>query len=472
MKFAERDPDAGYFDSWLWLPKRHVSKVQIQSALFYGGRRPEDPMIQAWDDAPEHFRVPRNFVPYSAFGSFSFPVYDTRFKDFPKIDVTSNLILDFQNPALDFQRRGVDALTSELDGILCLRCGAGKTPTALHAATVTGHPILVIINEGSLIQQWTEDIEWVLNLPKGAKVGQIGAGKFDWEHEITIAMVNTLANRIREGRLPSEMLRHFDPIIVDECHMLGAPYFNSAIPPFPGRRWGISATPTRNDQFDSLIQYTIGRVKYSYLMPELKPNVYFLRLETRPPQTKKAIEAVTDVKGDFHHLKCYGYLAEDRFRTEAIVAEIRVAIAHGRQVLVLTHSRKMCEALEPYFPQGGVVHGDIKPKNRFDIIKNANPLIAIMQVGKQALNKPGLDTLFVCDPYTNPNVLQQTMGRLLRIFAGKKSPSVIFAEDYRIDELRACCGSIKKTLGRWPISKGGAIGWRVIQPGRYKEQTK
>lgn len=256
-------------------------------------------------------------------------------------------------------------------------------------------------------------------------------------------------------------------LLVHNCHILGAPYFNSAIPLFPGRRWGLSATPRRNDHYDSLIEYTIGRVAYEFLLPELVPNVYFLRLETRIPPTKKAREAVSDMNGEFHHLRCYGYLATLRQRTEQIAREIRVAMSKGRKVLVLTHSRAMCDALAAHFPDGGgVVHGDIGASKRFDIIRNSNPLIAIMQVGKQALDKPELDTLIVCDPFTNPNILQQTMGRLLRIFAGKKRPSVIFVEDYRIDELRAACSSMKRTLSRWPISKGGAIGWRVISPSK------
>ena len=70
-------------------------------------------------------------------------------------------------------------------------------------------------------------------------------------------------------------------MIPDECHVVGAPWINRAIPPFQGRRWGLSATPNRVDQFNSLLRYTMGEVVYTYLEPELIPKVYFKRMNTK-----------------------------------------------------------------------------------------------------------------------------------------------------------------------------------------------
>ncbi len=469
LSLIVRDPGAGYLDTHLWLPKRFVSEVQIMSALFYEARSKEVGMVRAWKEEPHHFLVPRNYLSKEALGTLPFPVYDTRFTAFPKIALKSTVVLDAQAPQFDYQRKGAAGLLAVQDGILCLRCGAGKSPVGLHAAAQLGVPVLVIVNEHALAQQWRAEIKEFLGLT-GKAVGEVGAGVFDWEHDITVAVIHTLATRARNNTLPPEMARHFGVLLIDECHMLGAPFFNAAIPEFHGRRWGLSATPKRGDNFDSLIDYTIGSVVYTYLTPELRPNVYFLRLPTRIPATRVAQDATHDVTGEFHHGMAYGYLADMKERTKAIVEEVKVALSFGRQVLILTHSRRMCEVLGEAFPEGGVVHGDVKAKDRLRIIRASNPLIAIMRVGGQALNKPNLDTLFVVDPYTKANMAQQTMGRLLRSFTGKKSPSVIFVEDSQIPELVGCCGSLRRTLSRWPISKGGPIGYRMIEPGQNKKK--
>jgi hypothetical protein len=272
VKLFRRYPDRGYFDTWLWLPKRYVSTAQIQSVLLYEGR--DRKIIRGWKEEPDHFRVPRNFYSVEALSKLPYPVVDTRFTDFPKIQLTSHAQMDSRELGKTYQQEGCDALLESYDGILCLRCGAGKTVVGLHAAAQIGHPILIVVNEKGLARQWMEEIERFIGV-KEKDIGRVGGDKspFDWEHEITIGVVNTLAHRASDGRLPPEMVRHFGVVIADEAHLMAAPFFNKAIPPFHGRRWGMSATPHRDDGFDSLLRSTMGEIVYTYLTPDLHPTV-------------------------------------------------------------------------------------------------------------------------------------------------------------------------------------------------------
>lgn len=465
MKFAARDPNCGYRDNWLWLPRRHVSAHQISSALTYDNPRGSEP-VRSWHIEPHHYRVPRNFIDLETLSALPYPVYDTTFRDFPRVELKSRVVLDFMEPDKTYQRDGSAALLRCVDGILCLRCGAGKTVTALHTAVQANVPILIGVDEIGLAHQWVEEIEEWLGLSK-QEIGLIGGdgAKFDWEHAVTVATLRTLASRVAAGTLPSELVQHAGVFLIDEAHVAGAPYINTAVPPFHGRRWGLSATPRREDGFDPLLTNTIGRVVYSYLTPDLVPRVLFRRIATRINMADPKVFAAThDTKRNFHFGMTYGYLAvaaPDRFRI--IAQDIRDALSEGREILVLTHSVDMAELLGSEFPEAGVISGRVKGKERLRRIKECNPVIGIVRLGKQALNKPKLDTMMICEPFTKEGVVQQVMGRALRKFAGKKKPIVVFYEDETITPLSRMCAKLRSSLARWPQAKGGAIPFSITR---------
>lgn len=459
MKFILRDPEAAYLDTHLWLPKKYWSDQQLKQALQYYLPRTNE-MLLAFNESTHHYQVPRNFLSWGAFGTMPYPVYDARFTDFPRVEIKSSVVLDSREPSKTYQREAVDALLKTYDGILTLRCGAGKTVVALHAAAQLGVPILVIVSDKGLAKQWVEEIEEHLGIPR-KEIGRIGGdgSPFVWrDTKVTVAIVNTLALRVQDGTLPPEMTKYFGVVIPDEAHLMAAPFFNMALPPFHGRRWGLSATPTRDDGFDSLLQYTIGNVAYQYLMPDLLPVVYFRKLPTVLNMSDpRVVEAVTDSTKALHFGRLYDYFAHVDERVDRIARDVQVSLKEGRQVLILTHSRAMCDALAAKLPTAGVCHGGVGETERLRRIKTMNPVIAIMRLGKQALNKPSLDTLFVCEPFRKEAIVQQTMGRVLRAYSGKKKPSVVFYEDSQIAPMFKLCRSIRRALSLWPANKGGRI---------------
>jgi superfamily II DNA or RNA helicase len=465
MLFTKRDPRAGYLDNWLWLPKAFTSELQIRSALTYVNER-KNVAVHAWQDEPDHFKVPRNYFTAGTLHQLPYPVYDARFVEFPHVDIRSRVELDSRNPSRTYQREGSAALLEAHDGILCLRCGAGKTAVGLHTVAQSQQPVLIVVTDKGLAEQWTREIVKFTNVTED-DIGRVGGdgSRFDWEHPITVALVQTLAQRVAEGKLPTEMTRHFGEIILDEAHLMGAPHFNTAIPPFHGRRRGLSATPEREDGFDSLLRYTLGPVVYTYLKPDLIPTVCFKRLLTHLNLSDpKVVRETHDVTRNLHLGMLYGYLATREDRTALICEDINGALNAGRQLLVLTHSRAMVEQLALRFPNAGVVHADIKSKERDRRIRECNPIISIIQLGKHALDKESLDTLFLCEPLTKAGTVQQIMGRILRDFDGKKPPMFIIFEDVHIQPMHYMCNKIRRILSRWPEHKGGAIPYKVIKP--------
>lgn len=463
MKFIVRKPGVGYLDTWLWLPKTHISDIQVKATFSYVTRKGE--LVEAWKEELHHYRVPRNFLKHETLAKLPYPVIDTRYRKFPFVEFKSNVILDFKEPTKDYQRAGSAALLDVYDGILCLRCGAGKTVVALHTAAQLNVPILIVVTDSGLAVQWQGAITAFLGIP-AEEIGYIGGGKFDWKKKICVAQVSTLAKRATEFLLPNEMLHWFGVIIPDEAHVMGAPYFNNAIPPFAGRRWGLSATPEREDEFDSLLSTTLGDVVFTYLTPDLIPTFLFRHLPTTLNYNDPIIKAGThDTNGEFHYGMTFGYLArtnKDR-RVDLIAKDVKAAVASGRQVLVLAHSREMVDLLGEAIPGSGTVHGGVKGKERDRRIRECNPVISVMILGKQALDKPSLDTLFVAEPFSKKGVLQQVMGRILRIFSGKRDPMVVIYEDPAIRELGHLCGKLRKLLNTWPANKGGRIPYEIVK---------
>lgn len=459
MKLLRPDPAAVYLSRDLWLPKSRVREEQVQRALTFLHPRDPTKFVRAFRHTPTHWLVPRNMYEPDMLQRIG-PLHDLRRTEFPHVSLKSSVILDKREPDKTFQAESSAALLNTYDGILCLRCGGGKTAVGLHSAAQLNVPILVVVDDRGLAVQWREAIETYLGV---TVVGQVGDGKFDWEHDITIATVQTLAKRAQDGTLPLEMLYHFGVLLIDEAHIMGAPFFNLAVPPFFGRRWALSATPTRGDSFDPLLRYTMGPIVYQYLKHVLRPKVVFRRLSTRLANTAEVYEATRDSTGELHNGKLYSYFATLTDRTNKIIADVNTAIGNGREVLVLTHSRAMCELLGDSFVSGGATHGGVRSNEHMDIVRNSNPLIAIMKRGKQALDKPSIDTIFVCEPFTNPNISQQVLGRMLRPVEGKQQPTLVIYEDVHIKELYKMCQRLRVQLARWPANQGGAIPTQTVK---------
>lgn len=461
IDILRRDPRKAYYNNVLWMPKTHVSEMQLRSSLTYELTGDKDP-YEAWNREAEHYLVPRNYLPNSILQSLPFPVVDARIKSFPSVHFKSNVVLDFKNPGEHYQRDGVTALLAVDNGILCLRCGAGKSVCGIHAIHCTHVPGLIIVNEKGLAEQWVEEILAFTDLRRD-DIGFIGEGKFSWQKKLAVGLGPTIAARVRDGRLPRELIEHFGVTLADEAHTTAGPaFYHLAMTPFHGRRWGLTATPRRNDAFDSLLRYTMGEVVYSHLMPEITPLIYFRRLPTRLNLRDQAVfDAVTDITGEVHLQKLYGYLATRNDRCSVIIQEAKTALKQKRQVLLLSQSRAMVERLGDAFPGSGVIHGDVT-KDRLKLLRERNPVIAIAKLARQALNKPELDTLLVCEPFSDPGVLQQLLGRIQRPHPTKQRAMAVFYDDIYVQDIHKICMKIRALFNRWPENQGGRLAWKAV----------
>lgn len=429
----------------LWLPKWGVRQKTLTDALeFWDVEGGAPKRVRLWEDAPHHVGVPREFLKVSDYPTYPFPFIDLTPKTFPKSGLATHAVLRDQK-----QEDAFEAMRKNHNGILNLGCGKGKTVLALKRLVELGCPGLVVVHNTYLFDQWHTRIEEHLQLPPGEKIGTIRGQKFDWEHPITIAMIHTLANRSREGKIPPEMARHFGMAIYDEVHHLAAPNFSATAHIVTGRRLGLTATAKRLDGLEYIYNYHLGPVFYADTEQDLIPKTYF---QLTPSKLDLESPDVLDTTGELNIPKMRSTLGKsdeaNQFRWRCIME----AANEGRKILAISHSVDQLEALHALTPGSALITQEGTPmEERGAAVKNSQVSYAIAKLGIEGLDDPLLDALFFLTPFTSPNDLEQAIGRIgsRDPSATKRHPIAIIFDDVHIPQFHSMCQKLKSTLREW-----------------------
>lgn len=559
MKLMRRDPDRGYLDTGLWVPKALVNVQGVKNTLtFELFDQEEVRYLELFEETEHHLIVPRALWDLTAFPNIQW--VDLRPTHYRRTGIKSRVLLDHKprNGVLTptgktTQRDAIRALLGVRGGTLQLKCGAGKTPVALHLAALMQVPTLVAVDNTHLIHQWQEAIGQFLEVPGG--VGLIQGSTKEWRHGIVIATYHTLANWA--DTMPEEIRRWFGLFIAEEGHHANAPTFSRAAPLFYGYRLSLTATPERSDGSHVICLYHVGPVVFKDIRQETPPAIYFrwtgLRLDDKDI---RVLAAVNDKSGELHLGKLAGYLGGWRTRLAFILREFRNAVQEGRKVLVLSNSvnevanlmalwedenaqlftdipyplpKDIGEALEPLelnpkkqarheelirsiqanlrgnqnLPQikrqnyqakidslkeeleryrvfraleneygrrqrtyikdivarsrqAGLFTYGVPAAERMRMLRGRKIIFAIMKYGKEGLDDAGLDTVYMCEPVSDKNTIQQIMGRPRDKQNGKL---VIFEDD--IGPLIGQCNKLRKHFREWAVDEGGPFRYTL-----------
>lgn len=470
-----RDPDTGYYGRHLWLPKKHINVISAKAGLEFpvmGENGVE--YLQLWKDTDAHLIVPREFVRRELYSNLAFPIVKVGPASYPKVRFKDHVTLDFKNPKETIQRDAFASFMKTDRGILNLACGRGKTVIALKHAAAQEVPALVVVNNTTFIDQWADRIKEFLEVQGGVGVVQGPPSTWDWEGRgIVIAMLHSLALRYTE--LPEGFSKYFGNIYFDEVHHLSAEVFSRACPMFYGKRFGLTATPTREDGLELVYQYHIGQIFHKYLLQELRPKVYFHQHPAMLNMADIDVKiAISDKNGKVSLPKLRSYLGQLEDNNRYIAREIKLVLAKGRKLLVLSHSKKQLRILHEMFPGSGICTGDEEPADRLDALHRCQVTFGTLQLVREGLDEDTLDTLFFLTPFGSTdimdggkNTLQQGIGRILRVRPGKKQPLAVIFDHIYIQKLHRQCGKLKTLLREWPEDEGGPFEFDTIAP--YKE---
>lgn len=447
MRLVKKEPDKAYLSDMLWLPKALISEKAIKEALQYWHVEKGDAVMRRlWDETRDHLIVPREFLKPEQYPRFGFPFVDLTPKKFPK----TNLWVK-NEPRNDQQRAAYSALSTSNGGILNLGCGKGKTYLSLKRAAELGCPVLVVVHNSYLMNQWTSDaIPTHVELPIGEKIGIIQGEQFDWKRPITVAMIHTLAARVEEGKIPPDFASWFGAVIFDEVHHLSAPMFVTTAPLIRGVRYGLTATDKRGDGTDFIYKFHIGDVFYTDLTQDLIPRIYF---QYTPIHVDLKRAEVNDVRGELNIGKLRTFLGDHAESNNFRAFCIREALNEGRKVLCVSHSKNQLKNLSEMFPGSGLIVQETPADERTQIVRSSQVTFAIASLGFEGLDDDTLDTVFALLPFGSkdapPSGLQQLMGRIQREKEGKKHPVLIIFDDVSVKPFHAMCNIMRKALKEW-----------------------
>jgi superfamily II DNA or RNA helicase len=251
--------------------------------------------------------------------------------------VLPGIDISFHGALRDYQQRAFGGMIKHGGGILTAPCGSGKTAIGMAIAAYHRQPALFLVHTVDLLKQTAEAARrWL-----GIDAGIIGDGRMNVK-PVTVGTVQTV-------RKHPELARLFGCVILDECHHCPASTFMDTLQMFPAVfRYGLTATPTRDDGLSSFMTAVLGAVRHTITREELcaadvlvVPRVEFIKTAFRYPYADEWTAMITA-------------LVHDRDRNNLIFKVIRGMLADGRKILALSQRVDHCvmfyEAMERFRP--------------------------------------------------------------------------------------------------------------------------
>lgn len=244
-------------------------------------------------------------------------------------------------------------------------------------------------------------------------------------------------------------------LLVHNCHHLSAPHYNRTAALFPGLRIGLSATPERLDGLESLYLAHMGDIFYLDHSQDLVPEVEFHEVDLGVDWTSDSVlNEILDRTGELSWTRLWGYLGSHQKFLDEAVDLIKTEANRGRKILVLSNRlntvSRIHYALEASKGgMSGLINSKTKQDERLNILRNKQVAVSISRIAREGLDEPSLDTLVMIEPTSDPNMLRQACGRILRTCSTKKQPRVHIMIA-RTDPCIRMMYIMRKNFRNWP----------------------
>jgi len=376
----------------------------------------------------------------------------------------------FQGQLRPEQKLAADAMLKHEIGVLSATTAFGKTVIAAWLIAQRRINTLVLVHRRQLLDQWVERLAAFLELP-AKSIGRIGGGRNKPTGLLDVAVIQSL---VRNG-VVDDRVGDYGQLIVDECHHLSAHSFEQVVRRAKARFVaGLSATVTRKDGHHPIVFMQCGPVRHRVdARAQAAARPFEHTVHVRPTAFYPASGTSADKRIEFQAL--YQLLVDDEPRNRAISDEIVQAVRHGRSPLVLTERNEHLDRFESVLSSNirhvVVLRGGMGKKQRQAEAERLAAIPAeegrvILATGKyigEGFDDPRLDTLFLTLPVSWRGTIAQYVGRLHRLYDGKREVRVYDYADLNVPMLarmfdRRCRGY--EAVGYTIVLPASAIpGW-------------
>lgn len=337
--------------------------------------------------------------------------------NFPKIDPTKYPISE-EIQFRQYQKEAIIKALKQKRGIISLPTGAGKTITAGGIIGKIGcNKSLFLVPSIDLLYQTQAQFEKMF----GQEIGIIGDSNFDIK-EITVSSVQTLTSKLKQGCVITQSyLNSVELLIIDECHHVAADTIQEICFSCPAQyRYGISATPYRDDNQDLKIEAAIGKIFYSISPKELidlgylaQPRFYIYETPPNPQYTQH-----------LPYQSAYKYhVMANPYRNQQILSVTEKLVQQDKSVLIIVNNIKHGEYLEQELLDRNIhtyfIQGIVKSEDRKVILeglqnKTISVVVCTTRIGSEGLDIPSLDSLINAGAGKGIVLTLQKVGRTLR----------------------------------------------------------
>lgn len=274
-----------------------------------------------------------------------------------------------------------------------------------------GLKTLIVTHTLFLRNQWETEIKKTLGITPGV----IGSGKFDIDSPIVVSNIQTLT------KYTSEVSTVFGTLIVDECHHCPATVFSNVVDKSKATyKIGLSGTLKRKDGKHVLLPDYFGTKIFKPARTNMMmPNIY--RIPTAIPFSDNAeipwAHRVNDLlsRADFQNMILSAAVAQAEKGHKVLIVSDRV--------FFLEYCNEILE------DQSILITGSVK-ENREEILREIRQphksfVWATTSIFSEGISESALSSLILTTPMNNDSLLEQLIGRIVRVQEGKKTPEVL-----------------------------------------------
>lgn len=277
--------------------------------------------------------------------------------------------------------------------------GFGKTLIGAKIFEQRAVKTLIIVNKNMLLDQWISRFIDYFGYKK-SDIGYLGKGSNKLNGNIDIATMQSLNNT-------PELIKTYTQVIVDECHHIPALTFEQIVKKFKGRYiLGLSATPNRKDELETILYQQLGLISYEYKKPRSHTNKL------------KVIKTEFTSNSD-NYSAIINELIVNEDRNKKIIETIKEN--SERKILLLSDRIEHLNILENMLKNNGIsyvsVHGSQNKKEQVENmkkIKSSSLILATSSFFGEGIDFPHLNTIIFATPISFYGRLIQYLGRIGR----------------------------------------------------------
>jgi len=355
-------------------------------------------------------------------------------------------------PLRPYQEKVVDDAIAARRGIIQIATGGGKTLIAAHLIRRIARPTFFFVHTLDLLYQTQE----VLHRELGQEVGILGDGQAR-PGPVTVATIQTAARAFEAGprrasgsakasdeevaraerptRLDESTRQHVREaieqaglVIFDECHHVPADTFYKIAMRTRSAAWryGLSATPWRDDACDLLLEAALGEKISAINCSDLIEGGYLVapRLRMTRCRIPRGIFRARRYPEIYQQA-----IVENQERNRMIAARATQWAAEGRSVLVLVAQVAHGRLLHNLLPEANFAYGALDSEVRWRCLKELEqklrPVLIATTLADEGLDVPTLDAVILAGGGKSQSRAYQRIGRALRPAPGKTEALVM-----------------------------------------------